>query len=125
MDQRIMNNKYEKNFAIFASLKCSRYLQKLCDKHKYNYPSSSYISETQNINNIHALITENVIRLRRERGISQLDLSLSIGYNSTSVISKVESNREGKHLNVEQLYKIACVLDVPIGVFFKNLPYDL
>jgi len=88
-------------------------------------PPPYYLSETNNTNNIHVTIAENVVNLRKRHGISQLDLALSIGHRSATVISKAEIGREGKHFNIDQLYKIACVLDVPIGVFFKNLPYDL
>ena len=53
--------------------------------------------------------------------VTQLDLSLSIGYNSTSVIAKAEAGTEGRHFSVEQLYKIAKILNVPISCFFENI----
>ena len=53
--------------------------------------------------------------------VTQLDLSLSIGYNSTSVIAKAEAGTEGRHFSVEQLYKIAKILNVPMSCFLKIL----
>lgn len=118
-------NSEEKSFAKFASSQCSVYLKKLIDCNKQYFTPPYYLSETNKTNNIHVTIAENVVNLRKRHGISQLDLALSIGHRSATVISKAEIGREGKHFNIDQLYKIACVLDVPIGVFFKNLPYDL
>lgn len=53
--------------------------------------------------------------------VTQLDLSLSIGYNSTSVIAKAEAGTENRHFSVEQLYKIAKILNVPMSSFFENI----
>ncbi len=38
-----------------------------------------------------------------------------------STIAKIEAGIENKHYNVEQLYKISQVLDVPICEFFKGV----
>ncbi len=65
----------------------------------------------------HRLISENIKRIRKEKGITQLDLALSIGHKSMSSIGKIEAGLENKHYNVEQLYKIAKVLEVNICDF--------
>ena len=67
---------------------------------------------------LHRIIGKNVAKIRKLKNVTQLDLSLSIGYNSTSVIAKAEAGTEGRHFSVEQLYKIAKILNVPIIAFF-------
>ncbi len=64
------------------------------------------------------IIGKNVARLRKEKGLSQLDLSLQMGYKSVSVISGAEIYYNAKHFNLEHLLKIAQVLDVDICEFF-------
>ncbi|MFA5427656.1 MAG: helix-turn-helix transcriptional regulator [Sulfurimonas sp.] len=64
------------------------------------------------------IIGKNVARLRKEKGLSQLDLSLQMGYKSVSVISGAEIYYNSKHFNLEHLLKIAQVLDVDICEFF-------
>lgn len=66
----------------------------------------------------HKLISDNIKRIRKEKGITQLDLALTIGHKSMSSIGKIEAGLENKHYNVEQLYKISKVLDVDICEFF-------
>ena len=113
-----------KSFANFASSKCSTYLKKIIDCKKKSFTASCYLSETNDENNIHKIIAENIVMLRKKHSMSQLDLALSIGHRSATVISKAEIGREGKHFNIDQLYKIACVLDIPIEYFFTGLSYD-
>lgn len=63
---------------------------------------------------------ENVKRIRKEKGMSQLDLAYSIGHKTVSSIAKIESGLENKHYNLEHLYKIAKVLDVDICEFLSS-----
>ena len=65
-------------------------------------------------------ISQNVIRLRKERHISQLKLANAIGHQSPTFVGKAEILAENKHFNLEHLYKISKVLEVPIEEFFKN-----
>jgi transcriptional regulator with XRE-family HTH domain len=74
---------------------------------------------------LHRIIGKNVAKIRKLKNVTQLDLSLSIGYNSTSVIAKAEAGTEGRHFSVEQLYKIAKILNVPIIAFFENIDTNL
>jgi transcriptional regulator with XRE-family HTH domain len=67
---------------------------------------------------LHRVVGKNVAKIRKMKKVTQLDLSLSIGYNSTSVIAKAEAGTEGRHFSVEQLYKIAKILNVPMSCFF-------
>lgn len=70
---------------------------------------------------LHRVVGKNVAQIRKMKKVTQLDLSLSIGYNSTSVIAKAEAGTEGRHFSVEQLYKIAKILNVPMSCFFENI----
>ncbi|MDX4060341.1 helix-turn-helix transcriptional regulator [Aliarcobacter skirrowii] len=71
------------------------------------------------INNYHKIIGENVKRIRKEKGLSQLDLSHRIGHKSVSIISCAEINHKNHRFNIEHLLKIAYVLEVDVCEFFK------
>lgn len=74
--------------------------------------------DTEEIEAFHRKIAENVKKLRQKKGITQTDLALSIGHKSVSTIGKIEAGLENKHYNIEQLYKIAKILEVDIKDFF-------
>lgn len=65
-------------------------------------------------------VTLNVKRIRKELGVTQLDLALTIGHKSMSTIAKIEASLENKHYNLEHIYKISKALDVDICEFFKK-----
>ena len=69
-------------------------------------------------NKLHKLIGRNVARLRKEAGLSQLELSLEIGNRSPSLLSSAEVYKNKRHFNITQLHKIAKVLDISICEFF-------
>lgn len=69
---------------------------------------------------LYSLIGKNVAKYRKEKGLSQLDLSLQMGYKSVSVISGSEICYGNKHFNLEQLLKISQILEVDICEFFKH-----
>ena len=73
------------------------------------------------IQEIYKTIGKNVKRIREEKGISQLQLAMAIGHKSVGVISNCELCLQSKHFNIEQLIKIADVLDVNIKDFFQNI----
>lgn len=75
----------------------------------------------QELSELHRRIGNNVANLRKEKSITQLDLALSIGYSSTSVIAKAEAGTEGRHFSIEQLYKISEALQVNMAVFFNGV----
>lgn len=70
---------------------------------------------------LHRKIGKNVAEVRKSKNITQLDLALSIGYASTSVIAKAEAGTENRHFSIEQLYKISEALKVDIAVFFVGI----
>lgn len=65
-------------------------------------------------------ISKNVIRIRKEKKISQLKLANAIGHQNATFLGKAELLAENKHFNLEHLYKISIVLNVEIEEFFKN-----
>jgi transcriptional regulator with XRE-family HTH domain len=71
------------------------------------------------IQSIYKLIGSNVKHYRAQKGIKQLDLSYEMGYKSVSLVSAAELCNDGKHFNIEHLYKISKILDVPIAKFFE------
>ncbi|MBN2768156.1 MAG: helix-turn-helix transcriptional regulator [Campylobacterales bacterium] len=69
----------------------------------------------------HLMIGKNVKKIREEKNISQLKLSYAVGYKSVSQIASAEIYYNKIHFNLEQLAKIAHILDVPICEFFKDV----
>lgn len=70
---------------------------------------------------LHKQIGKNVQKIRKERNVSQLKLAYALGYKSVSPISSAEIYYNKIHFNIEQIVKIAYVLDVPTSVFFEDL----
>lgn len=72
------------------------------------------------IDTFYRTIGINVMRLRKEKGMTQLDLALAIGLKSVGLISVAELYHNKKHFNLEHLYKTAAALDVVITDFFSD-----
>lgn len=83
--------------------------------------SQSAFSDAE-IQNIYKLIGENVKHYRTLKEISQLSLSYEMGYKSVSLVSAAELCSDGKHFNIEHLYKISKILNIPIAHFFEPTP---
>lgn len=66
-------------------------------------------------------VSLNVIRIRKEKKVSQLKLANAIGHSNATFLGKAELLAENKHFNLEHLYKISVVLEVDIEEFFKPL----
>ena len=73
---------------------------------------------------LHIMIGKNVARLRKEKGLTQLNLALSIELKSVGLISVAEKYHNNKHFNIEHLYKISKVLEVDICEFFRPIDID-
>lgn len=67
------------------------------------------------------IIGQNVAKARKERKISQLALSLEMGYKSVSVVSFAEICLKGAHFNIAHLLQIAKILDVPFVSLFEGV----
>ncbi|GHV60227.1 hypothetical protein FACS1894103_5100 [Campylobacterota bacterium] len=70
---------------------------------------------------IYRTIGENVKKLRKTHGLSQLELALAIGCSSVSLVSQAEIYLYGKHFNLEHLDAIARALSVDIRDFFEGI----
>ncbi|MDK9694528.1 MAG: helix-turn-helix domain-containing protein [Sulfurimonas sp.] len=69
---------------------------------------------------LYQTIGKNVAAYRKARGLSQLDLSLQMGYKSVSVVSGAEICYGDKHFNLEQLLKISQILEVELCRFLTS-----
>lgn len=72
---------------------------------------------------IYRAIGQNVKRIRKEKNVSQLELSLEIGHKAVGTVSMCELGINNKHFNLEHLIKIADVLDIDINEFFKDIKF--
>lgn len=72
------------------------------------------------LENFYETISKNVVRIRKEKKISQLKLANAIGHGNATFLGKAELLAENKHFNLEHLYKISVVLEVDISEFFKK-----
>ena len=66
-------------------------------------------------------VSQRVRNLRESNGISQLDLALEIGIKSVAFYSNCESNRYGKHFNLEHIYKISKALNTKMSEILKDI----
>jgi transcriptional regulator with XRE-family HTH domain len=64
-------------------------------------------------------IGKNVAKFRKEKGLSQLELSLMLGYKSSSQVAGSEICYKNYHFNIEQLLKLSIIFKVDICEFFK------
>lgn len=69
---------------------------------------------------LHKNIGKNVSRIRKSKKISQLKLAYALGYKSVSPISSAEIYYNNIHFNVEQLVKIAYILECEVCDFFEE-----
>ncbi|WP_332444762.1 helix-turn-helix domain-containing protein [Wolinella succinogenes] len=75
---------------------------------------------TKELSCFYATIGLNVKKIRTKKKKSQLELALAIGHSSASFIAKAEIGIEGKHFNLEHLYKISKILEVDIRDFLTS-----
>ncbi len=75
--------------------------------------------EQDYIKDFYLKIGKNVSKIRKEKNLSQLELSNLLGYKSTSQLAGSEICYKNYHFNLEQLAKIAFILDININEFFK------
>ena len=75
----------------------------------------------QEVSNLYKYIGIQVKKARELKGMTQLSLSLEMGYKSVSLVSAAELYTDGKHFNIEHLYKISKILDVNMEYFFREI----
>lgn len=59
-----------------------------------------------------------LLELEKKKKISQLKLANAIGHQNATFFGKAELLAEGKHFNLEHIYKISEVLQIDINEFF-------
>jgi len=74
------------------------------------------LDERTNI--VHNTISTNVIKYRKLKKYSQLQLALDIGLTGNAFIARAEKRINNAHFNIEHLVKISSILDIPIENFF-------
>jgi len=78
-----------------------------------------FMDEEFNLDEIHQNIGRNVAKIRKEKGLSQLDLSLKLGHKSVSIVASAERYYKGKHFNINHLFMIAEILEVDVCELIK------
>ena len=67
------------------------------------------------------IVSANVKKFRKEKGLTQMQLALEIGMSGGAYLGKAELRKKNHHFNIRHLAKISKVLDINIEDFFKNL----
>ncbi len=67
---------------------------------------------------IHNIVSANVIKYRKLKSYSQLQLALDIGLTGNAFIARAEKRVNNAHFNIEHIAKIATILEVNIESFF-------
>ena len=67
---------------------------------------------------MHNIISSNVIKYRKEKGLSQLQLALDIGLTGNAFIARAEKRTNNAHFNIEHIVKISAILKIQIEKFF-------
>ncbi|MDY0327473.1 MAG: helix-turn-helix transcriptional regulator [Arcobacteraceae bacterium] len=65
-------------------------------------------------------ISINVKRIRKEQKKTQEEVALAMGFTTATFYTNAESNKRGKHFNLEHLIKISIILDVSMCRFFEK-----
>jgi transcriptional regulator with XRE-family HTH domain len=63
-------------------------------------------------------VSNNVIKYRKEKNYSQLQLALDIGLTGNAFIARAEKRTANAHFNIEHIVKISTILDVELAKFF-------
>jgi transcriptional regulator with XRE-family HTH domain len=73
------------------------------------------------VDEIHTIISTNVIKFRKEKKYSQLQLALDIGLTGNAFVARVERRVNNAHFNIEHLVKISSILEVELTKFFHQV----
>jgi len=69
---------------------------------------------------LHKHISQTVKHYREDNGLSQLELALTIGLRSAAFFGNAENNTNGKHFNIEHLYKISKALNIKMSLLLPH-----
>ena len=73
------------------------------------------------IDNLFITIGKNVQTKRKEKGISQLELTHRMGFKSVSLVSQAETYYNKQHFSIKHLYMIASILGCELTDFFEGV----
>jgi len=73
------------------------------------------------VDEVHNIISSNVIKFRKQKNYSQLQLALDIGLTGNAFIARAEKRTNNAHFNIEHLVKIALILEIDLIDFFDNI----
>ena len=76
------------------------------------------IFTVEEIQLMHKIIGHNVKKLREARNMTQKELATAMGYKSVSIVSSAEIAYNKKHFNLEHLYKISKIFNIPLSELF-------
>ncbi|SMN12276.1 hypothetical protein SPBRAN_492 [uncultured Candidatus Thioglobus sp.] len=79
------------------------------------------IIEQKTIDSALRKIAENVKHERKKQKISQLNLSMAMGYESVGLVSCIEAGLYNKRYNLIHLISIAKILDISILKLFEGV----
>ncbi len=65
-------------------------------------------------------VSKNVLKYRKDKGLTQMQLALEIGMSGGAYLGRAEIRKENHHFNIKHLAKISKILDVDICDFFKS-----
>lgn len=65
-------------------------------------------------------ISKNVLKYRKEKDLTQMQLALDIGMKGGAYLGRAEIRKDNHHFNIRHLAKISKILDVDICEFFKS-----
>jgi len=66
------------------------------------------------------IISSNVKYIRLQKGLSQLEVALSIGQKSSGFYANAENYAHDKKFNLEHLCKLSKLFDVDVRAFFEK-----
>jgi transcriptional regulator with XRE-family HTH domain len=75
----------------------------------------------ENLTNFYKTIGSNVKRLREKRGLTQLELSQKMNFNSVGLIGQAEIYYNKQHFSLKHLYMIASILECKLEDFFQDV----
>ena len=63
-------------------------------------------------------VSANIKKIRKSKGVTQLELALMIGQKSSAFYANAENSAKNRRFNLEHVFKISKALDVDVRDFF-------
>ena len=75
----------------------------------------------KDLTNFYKTISSHVKKLREEKGLTQLEPSQQMNFNSVGLIGQAEIYYNNQHFSLKYLYMMAAILECRIEDFFKGV----